>query len=681
MKRNFLITLLIAMAMTISVHAQDVDKALMKEAKGGNVEAQIKVAQALMQKNENDKAAKWLYTATVSGNKEAEQLLLSFYSKELEKYAKEGNAEAQFVMGNFCLEGKGVKKDLKAAAKWYDSATAKNHKGAKKQLGSFYNDILVKRAEKQNDAEMQYCLGLCYLHGYEVEINKEDAAKWLEQAMLQGHKEAGQVFFSFESNLKSQRVKELVLNPMVTYKGYAIEGRDGYYNIAKSPVAEISIGKPGSYTSAVDLHTTYLTIKGEKDGDQMLNASIESEVMQFAFYGNVELKRNAEGGNGRYSTLNTDVILKEGGKFTSPGFSNYTLKRDLVFNIDVLNKNYSLKKGISRVIKDHKEHYEKICSYLNCSLYQNIYKAFSAVNQIEKIDSASTDFRMHLALVADPNTDRPCFSTYWKLKKDTLFLGGNALSWDQGKTTFKLETASADKSVTWNQSGDLLQFTKMFKDGIVHYHYAAGLEDVGKNRIIFNNGERFDGLFYLGFSGKQIAPQSSFQPEALKDVWAADNISNLPVTFFKGDYTDTKGLVEEWESGTPKYITEQYKVASKNVKEVRADLQESAKQRKLAGLNAKREVAVKQLIAEGFDKTDVEVLLYGCGIREGMSRKLIERANDLGSNLTIEMQCTLDGSPRSLVMIVNPENGEVNFHQFIGYNIVGLVSIIERMGD
>ena len=61
--------------MATPIFSQEVSKDLLKRAKSGDVLAQLNVAKAYIKNNENAKASKWLYTATKSGNKEAENYL------------------------------------------------------------------------------------------------------------------------------------------------------------------------------------------------------------------------------------------------------------------------------------------------------------------------------------------------------------------------------------------------------------------------------------------------------------------------------------------------------------------------------------------------------------------------------------------------------------------------------
>jgi TPR repeat protein len=98
--------------------------------------------------------------------------------------AEQGNNEAQYLLGDMYLQGKGVNKSEMEAITWYG------------------------KAAEQNSAYAQYSLGVMYYNGQGTEQNLQEAHKWLENAALQGHSEAqyllGRMYeqgFGVEKNL------------------------------------------------------------------------------------------------------------------------------------------------------------------------------------------------------------------------------------------------------------------------------------------------------------------------------------------------------------------------------------------------------------------------------------------------------------------------------------------------
>mgnify|MGYP001465965224 CR=1 FL=1 len=68
-------------------------------------------------------------------------------------------------------------------------------------------DNLIYRAEKLNEAKIQYKLGIIYLEGDQVEPNLDEAKRWLERAADQGHEEAVRVLGALEGKPKELQVQ------------------------------------------------------------------------------------------------------------------------------------------------------------------------------------------------------------------------------------------------------------------------------------------------------------------------------------------------------------------------------------------------------------------------------------------------------------------------------------------
>lgn len=83
--------------------------------------------------------------------------------KEMLPYAESGHVDAQYWVADMYRRGKGIQKNLSAAAKWY-----------------------TKSAE-QGDRWAQYNLGVMYDKGVGVLENDKTAVKWYTKAAEQGH--------------------------------------------------------------------------------------------------------------------------------------------------------------------------------------------------------------------------------------------------------------------------------------------------------------------------------------------------------------------------------------------------------------------------------------------------------------------------------------------------------------
>jgi len=201
-----LFTLVVIAVMAIPLFAQSWSKDLEKTAKAGDVEAQVAVGNAYLSgdgvKQDPKKAAKWLYMAAQAGNAKAVETMCTFYSKDLEKLAKEGNAAAQFAVANFYAEGNGVKQNEKAAFEWYGQAAVGGIAEAKPKVLVVYSTYLEQLAAA-GDADAQFALANFYAAGNGV---AQDTAKALDlygSAAAQGIAEAKQkVLGSYNSGLE-----------------------------------------------------------------------------------------------------------------------------------------------------------------------------------------------------------------------------------------------------------------------------------------------------------------------------------------------------------------------------------------------------------------------------------------------------------------------------------------------
>lgn len=209
MKR--ILNLLLLVFITTSAFAQNWSKNLEKSAKKGHVASQLQLGDVYYNGLGVDvnlkKAAKWYYEATIQGNETAKQKLYSFYSKELMKFAKDGDAQAQYEVGCDYLMGGEVEKNLKTAIKWFLMAKQQGHPEATEKFYSFYSKEL-ERLGKEGDTRAQYELGNCYMEAKEVGRDTERAADWYKMALEGGHEQAIEKFYSFYSKVLEEKAEE-----------------------------------------------------------------------------------------------------------------------------------------------------------------------------------------------------------------------------------------------------------------------------------------------------------------------------------------------------------------------------------------------------------------------------------------------------------------------------------------
>jgi uncharacterized protein len=159
-------------------------------------------------------AIQQLNTLGDAGNVPAQIMLGALYNKGgavepndkmaavwFEKAANQGNAEAQYQLGNL-YENSQLSKDYKTAANWYQKAAQQGSAKAQARLGIFYaegmgvnknaNEAILwsGKAALQGNADAQYWFGLNYLQGKHAIKDAQIAMGWLTKAAAQGHSDA-----------------------------------------------------------------------------------------------------------------------------------------------------------------------------------------------------------------------------------------------------------------------------------------------------------------------------------------------------------------------------------------------------------------------------------------------------------------------------------------------------------
>lgn len=116
----------------------------------------------------------------------------------IRKAAVQGHADAQFYLGKCYENGECVNKDFAEAMKWYRKAAENGHDVAKTKIS--IDDILQK--SKDGNAEAQYELGNCYFNGNDVKKDISQALKWYQKAAEQGHPQAKDIWEQYKEKYK-----------------------------------------------------------------------------------------------------------------------------------------------------------------------------------------------------------------------------------------------------------------------------------------------------------------------------------------------------------------------------------------------------------------------------------------------------------------------------------------------
>lgn len=118
------------------------------------------------------------------------------------KLAEQGNASAQFYLGEMYRLGRGVPKDEQQAAEWWRKAGEQGDTYAQTKLGMAYilgrgvpkdeqqGIAWFRKAAEQGHAEALYIIGTLYFSGTGVPKDRQQANAWIRKAAEHGHAEA-----------------------------------------------------------------------------------------------------------------------------------------------------------------------------------------------------------------------------------------------------------------------------------------------------------------------------------------------------------------------------------------------------------------------------------------------------------------------------------------------------------
>ncbi len=118
--------------------------------------------------------------------------------------AEQGNAKAQYALGEMYEKGKGTTKDAKKAFEWYSKAAKQNNKKAAYKVGRAYLDgkgvrqnykkahTWFKKSAGKKYVRAEYYLGILYENGKGVLKDYDEAIKWYKRALAGGYDSASE---------------------------------------------------------------------------------------------------------------------------------------------------------------------------------------------------------------------------------------------------------------------------------------------------------------------------------------------------------------------------------------------------------------------------------------------------------------------------------------------------------
>ena len=160
--------------------------------------------------------------------------------KALRDAASDGDHKAQFEIGLRFTEARGVKRDLKEAAKWYQYSAAQGFAPGQYRLGSLFEkgvgvdrDITkaamwYERAAEQGNARAMHNLAVISAMGNEGKTDMATATKWFHEAANLGVKDS-----QFNLGILYGQGMGLPQNLTNSYKWFALAAKTGDSDAAK----------------------------------------------------------------------------------------------------------------------------------------------------------------------------------------------------------------------------------------------------------------------------------------------------------------------------------------------------------------------------------------------------------------------------------------------------------------
>ena len=125
---------------------------------------------------------------------------------QLQRLAEQGDVDAQYDLGLFYFQGRGVPQDYSKAMLWYRKAAEQGDSRAQFYLGSMYQDGLgvikdhttaiqwLQKSVAQGDSYGQLHLGWAYQMGLGVPKDYDKAAEWYQKSATLGNPHAQEYF-------------------------------------------------------------------------------------------------------------------------------------------------------------------------------------------------------------------------------------------------------------------------------------------------------------------------------------------------------------------------------------------------------------------------------------------------------------------------------------------------------
>jgi TPR repeat protein len=297
----------------------------------------------------------------------------------IKSLAKQGDADAQRMLGMMYLHGKGVSKSEAEACEWFEKAADQGNADAQCDLGTMYrnglgvkkNEVTAftwwKKAADQGYAMGQYGLGNMYLYGLGVIRSKAKACELWEKAAKQGHADAqcdlGKMYLYGLGVIRS-KAKAHELWEEAARQGHAdaqfILGNRGSQGVKKDEVKAVNLLKE---TAKIGLFANAYLFALELYSSVLLDQEIDDEIAKQYLDKSIDLKENNKQEFRSALTIITLPILI---RLRSIKYLKYLIEdRDILEQLaPPINLYEELEDGLSLMDKASKEAREYLEEYL-----------------------------------------------------------------------------------------------------------------------------------------------------------------------------------------------------------------------------------------------------------------------------------------------------------------------------